>query len=240
MKGLIDTHFHLDHYKNYQEQAKKINELEQYTICVTNSPGIFNSCKTIIPESQYLRHALGFHPQESGLNKNDLFDFMKLLDRTRYVGEIGLDFSKKSNNDFDFQIYSFEKIVERCSKENKIMTVHVRKAEREAYEILARFRPQKCIIHWYTGNEDYLYKFIELGCFFSVNTNMVQSINSAKYKLVPQNKILVESDGPYTKVSGKKFDPSLLLEAYEHIARFYEDKDFAKKVFNNFKIVLEL
>lgn len=240
MKGLIDTHFHLDHYKNFREQAQRINKLEQYTICVTNSPGIFCSCERMLPESKYLRHAIGFHPQDPSLNKNDLSDFMKLLNRTRYVGEIGLDFSKKSNNDFDFQIYVFERIIERCSKENKIMTVHIRKAEKEAYDILKKYQPQKCIIHWYTGTEEYLHKLISIGCYFSINSNMVQSTKSEKYKLIPQNRILMESDGPYTKVAGKKFDPTLLLEAYERVARFYEDKDFAQHVFNSFKTVLEV
>lgn len=239
MNGLIDAHFHLDHYKNYREQAQKINELEQYTICVTNSPGIFNSCKRILPESQYLRYAIGFHPQESGLNKNDLYDFMKLLDETRYVGEIGLDFTKRSNNDFDFQIYAFERIVERCTKENKIMTIHVRKAEKEAYEILKKYMPQKCIIHWYTGDEEYLRKLISIGCYFSVNTNMLQSVSAEKYKVIPKNRMLIESDGPYTKVGSKKYDPTLLLEAYEKIAYFYNEKDLIIKVYNNFKYLLE-
>ena len=35
MMNLIDTHFHLDHYKNYLEMARNITELKQYTICVT-------------------------------------------------------------------------------------------------------------------------------------------------------------------------------------------------------------
>ena len=55
MMNLIDTHFHLDHYRNYFEIAKTITELEQYTICVTNSPGIFLSCKNLIPEKNIRR-----------------------------------------------------------------------------------------------------------------------------------------------------------------------------------------
>lgn len=46
MMNLIDTHFHLDHYKNYLEMARNITELKQYTICVTNSPGVFGRAKS--------------------------------------------------------------------------------------------------------------------------------------------------------------------------------------------------
>ena len=91
MMNLIDTHFHLDHYRNYFEIAKTITELEQYTICVTNSPGIFLSCKNLIPETKYLKFAIGFHPQETTLGGREIKDFMRLISSTNYVGEIGLD-----------------------------------------------------------------------------------------------------------------------------------------------------
>ena len=96
MGYLIDTHFHLDHYKNYKELATQINALQQYTICVTNSPGVFHSCKNLISENKYLKFAIGFHPQEKALTNRDLDDFMRLIDRTNYVGEIGIDLSSRS------------------------------------------------------------------------------------------------------------------------------------------------
>lgn len=88
--NLIDTHFHLDHYRDYRKIAMRISELRQYTICVTNSPGVFLSCKDIIPETKYLKFAIGFHPLENKLGLSDLNDFLILLDKTNYVGEIGL------------------------------------------------------------------------------------------------------------------------------------------------------
>ena len=96
MMNLIDTHFHLDHYKNYLEMARNITELKQYTICVTNSPGVFWTCKNQITETKYLKFAIGFHPQESTLDENDIKDFMRLIMLTNYIGEVGLDYSAKS------------------------------------------------------------------------------------------------------------------------------------------------
>lgn len=37
MKGLIDTHFHLDMYKNHAEIFEYLNEKHIYTLAMTNS-----------------------------------------------------------------------------------------------------------------------------------------------------------------------------------------------------------
>lgn len=124
MMNLIDTHFHLDHYKNYLEMARNITELKQYTICVTNSPGVFWTCKNQITETKYLKFAIGFHPQESTLDENDIKDFMRLIMLTNYIGEVGLDYSAKSYMDKQLQLRFFEQIVELCASENKLMTIH--------------------------------------------------------------------------------------------------------------------
>ena len=238
MMNLIDTHFHLDHYKNYLEIAKNITEQKQYTICVTNSPGFFLSCKNIIPETKYLKFAIGFHPQEFALSTSDMRDFIRLIRLTNYVGEIGLDYSSSSYMNKQQQLKFFTQIVEICTSENKLMTIHVRKAEEDAISILKRYKPNKAIIHWYTGNRDNMLRLVNLGCYFSINTNMVNSKDAEKYHLLPQERILIESDGPYTKVSNRKYSPLLLKDAYEEIARFYDNPDLIHDVYENFKKIL--
>ena len=47
IQHLIDTHFHLDYYKEHQKIYDGINERKQYTLCMTNSPGVYISCKRI-------------------------------------------------------------------------------------------------------------------------------------------------------------------------------------------------
>jgi TatD DNase family protein len=240
MMNLIDTHFHLDHYKNYLEIAKTITEKRQYTICVTNSPGVFLSCKNIMSETKYLKFAIGFHPQESALNTSDMRDFTRLIRLTNYVGEIGLDYTSKSYMNRQQQLRFFTQIVEICVSENKLMTIHLRKAEEDAISILEKFKPNKAIIHWYTGNRDNMLRLVDLGCYFSVNANMVNSRDSEKYHLLPRERLLIESDGPYTKVNGRKYNPLLLQEAYEKIAKFYGNPDLVRDVYENFKNILSV
>lgn len=240
MMNLIDTHFHLDHYKNYLEMARNITELKQYTICVTNSPGVFWTCKNQITETKYLKFAIGFHPQESTLDENDIKDFMRLIMLTNYIGEVGLDYSAKSYMDKQLQLRFFEQIVELCASENKLMTIHIRRAEEDAIRILAKYNPQKAIVHWYTGNRDHMLKLVDLGCYFSINTNMVNSCNAEKYHLLPLERLLIESDGPYTRVNKKKYVPSLLRDAYDEISVFYKNFDMISNIYENFKRILSV
>ena len=90
IQHLIDTHFHLDYYKEHQKIYDGINERKQYTLCMTNSPGVYISCKRIYPETKYLKFALGFHPQDVSLKDADFYDFYKetceLISRLLHTG----------------------------------------------------------------------------------------------------------------------------------------------------------
>lgn len=238
MQGLIDTHFHIDMYRNYAELYKYIDQEKQYTLCVTNSPGVFLSCKRMFEESKYIKFALGFHPLEGDLKKKDLDEFMYLLPQTEYVGEIGLDFSRKTGMPKDKQVEYFDRIVEVCSKKNKIMSVHIRGAEKEALQIIDRWKPKRCVLHWFTGSLQGQQEFVKLGCYFSINATMLS--NMEKISAVPREKILVESDGPYSKVDGIKYQPIYLLREYELIAKALEEPNLIKLVYSNFKTLLTL
>lgn len=239
MEGLIDTHFHLDHYINHQQLYQQISSLKQYTICVTNSPGVYISCKKMYLENKYIKFALGFHPQETQLTDEDMLGFKKLFKTSNYIGEVGLDLSNPYINTKSRQLTFFNEIIKMCSMHNKLVTVHLRKAETEAISILSKYNPQKCIIHWYTGNEMLLKEFINLGCYFSINTNMLRSSSFKNYKaIIPKDKILIESDGPYTKVNTVKYTPELLLYAYNEIARALDMPDLINQVYNNFRSLL--
>lgn len=235
MNGLIDTHFHLDMYKNYDEIFQLIQNEKQYTLCMTNSPGIYQSCMDMFQKSKYVKFALGFHPLSEELTERDFEQFLHLLDSVDYVGEVGLDFSNKTATNKRTQISCFEIIVKKCSEQNKLMSIHIRGAEIEALEILKKYRPRKCIIHWYTGPKFLVKKFIEIGCYFSINANMIKRgiVND-----IIGDRILIESDGPYTNVNGKRYFPSLLFEEYQIIAKALNDPDLIQHVWNNFKDIL--
>lgn len=235
MMKLIDTHFHLEYYRNHKQIYDVINKLEQYTICMTSSPGVFVSCKKLYKETEYVKFALGFHPREQNLLAKDFSDFLILVKNANYVGEVGMDFSSNKYISKSQQIDYFEKIVEICTKRNIPMSVHLRKSENEAIDIISKYRPSKCIIHWFAGSISQLNQLISLNCYFSINTNMVQNRNTIQKVInIPIKQILVESDGPFTKVSGKKYFPELLREKYSIIGSCLNITNLEDVVFLNF------
>jgi len=234
MINLIDTHFHLDFYKNHKDIYKKINELKQYTICMTNSPEVYQECQKLYFNTKYIKFALGFNPKEK--HSTESFNLFKnKFKGADYIGEVGLDFSKAYKNTIIEQIEIFNKIVEMCANENKLLSVHLRYSEDTAIEIMEKYMPKKCIIHWFSGSEAQLKRLIELGCYFSINANM---IDKDKVKLIPENRILIESDGPFTKINGKKYQPIFLKEQYDLTSKFLQIENFEQLIYNNFKQIL--
>lgn len=238
---LIDTHFHLDYYRNHKQLYDLINQLEQYTLCMTNSPSIFVSCRKLYQETKYIKFALGFHPRERTLSAKDFSDFLILANKMNYIGEVGMDFSSDSYIPRTQQINYFEKIVEMCARKNMLMSVHLRKSENEAIEIIRKYSPKKCIIHWFTGSASQLNQLIALGCYFSINANMIKNKSSSKKILqIPRDRVLVESDGPFTKVNGTKYSPEYLREEYSIIKGHLSSLNFDDEIFQNFHSLLNL
>ncbi|MDG5855270.1 TatD family hydrolase [Clostridium beijerinckii] len=213
MSKLIDMHFHLDFYPNHSQIYSDINKWCQHTLCVTNQPEIFEACMDLYPVTKYVQFGLGYNPRcvnDVPFNKNA---FLRNLKRAKYIGEVGLDFSSKFYKNKEKQIEIFDFICEKSV--NKIMSVHCKKAEETLYEILNHHKNSKVVLHWYSGDEFWIEKFLELDVYFSVNANMVNSDKGMKIiKRIPIESLLIESDGPFTKIDGKKYTFDKLNRVY--------------------------
>lgn len=233
--NLIDTHFHLDFYREHKYWYDYINQNRQYTLCVTNSPGVYHSCKRLYPETKYLKFALGFNPKSIVSEKFDKRLFNHLIGEAKYIGEVGLDFTGNFKKRREEQLQCFDYI---CSSinENQVLSVHSKNAEKAVCDILKKHKVKKTILHWYSGNLETLKELIEYGYYFSINTSMLQSIKGQKIlKSIPKNRLLIESDGPFTKVNNQKYNPSKLQEVYSQIGAFLESPEINKLVWQNFK-----
>lgn len=239
MSKLIDCHFHLDFYKHHKEIYDQINSLQQYTLCVTNSPEVYLSCKKLYKETRYLKFTVGFNPKTILDQKFDLKVFKYAIKDSNYIGEVGLDFSKQYYPAKEKQINVFSKIVNLAVEENKLMSVHSYLAEELVLDTLIKYKAQNVILHWYTGSEQLIKEFVNLGCYFSVNCNMAKSPKGYKIlKLIPQNRILIESDGPFSKVNGAKFNPLLLEEAYKVLENSLGLSGIKDLAFENLQVLL--
>lgn len=196
MMRLYDTHFHLDLQKNVKAAIEEINANKIYTIAMTNLPVLYEKEKQQY-DSPYIRTALGFHPELVGEYKKYIPLMWEKLSEARYIGEVGLDFTDKTYQ--ADQVSFFSELVQRCRKdENKIISIHSRKAEREVLDVLDDAFSFKAILHWYSGDESLLNRAVKMGCYFSVNGNMLKSRKIERMlEIVPKNRILLETDSPF-------------------------------------------
>lgn len=204
---LYDTHFHLDLFKSTDEIINTIDKNQIYTIAVTNLPVLFKKLNDKL-SSKYIRPALGFHPELLAQYKHYIPQMWELLDKTRYIGEIGLDF-KVGKESKELQVSFFYELIERCNEySNKILTIHSRQSANDVVSIIGSSFKNKVILHWYSGSLKTLKKALENGYYFSINYSMINS-NSGRniIKQIPLERMLIETDAPFIQYNGNPFTP---------------------------------
>lgn len=231
MEHLFDTHFHLDLQNDRTAAIREIEEKQLYTIAVTNLPDLYRKEAAEIA-SKYIRFALGFHPELVSKYKGQTPLMWDLLPEARYIGEVGLDYTEREGQKEQYAFFS--ELVERCRYDSrKIMTIHSRRAVSEVLGILGDNYRFKAILHWFTGSKNELKKAIELGCYFSINGAMTKSRRFVDMlSLIPSNRILLETDSPFTFFVGSHYNT---LQSIENYLKIYKtDID----IWSNFRRLL--
>ena len=237
----MDAHMHFDLYDERNEILRYVEKKKSYTIAVTNLPHLFQKYKEQYAENKHFQIALGFHPELVHEYADQIVLFKKLINETRFIGEIGLDYTKKSKEDETAQTEAFEKILEWCSGKNKILSIHSRSAAKKVVNMINGF-DGTVILHWYSGSITDLRRAIELGCYFSINHQMLQSTNGRNIiENIPVDRLLLESDAPFTKGLKEKYTIDFNDEIYVYISGLYQQEiDVVKKrVKANFAKVLK-
>jgi TatD DNase family protein len=240
---LFDTHFHLDLVEDNATLLERIERMKIYTIAVTNLPKLFSHTEKLCEGLKYVRPALGYHPELASQYHNQMPIFREVIGRTNYIGEIGLDNLRKSPEDFANQQKIFGAVLEACAdRGGKILTIHSRRAEKQVISMIGKDFPGKVILHWYSGSIKDLELALSSGFYFSVNYNMTQSTNGCKIvDALPIERILLETDGPFTSIHDAPFTPLKTAMIIDEILRIKREgfMEIDKSLFyRNFKYFL--
>lgn len=197
---IIDTHCHYDMMEYPENYIDKMEKTGNIVIGMTNLPSHFDIGFEHIRKYNRVRLALGFHPQLADENKNELPLFETYMERTSYIGEIGLDFSSDYISTKDSQIACLKYILEKLQGKNKIISVHSRCAEKELFSLLLEYHMRNVIFHWYSGPLSLISDIISEGYYFSINEAMTLSASGRKIiERIPLERILTESDAPFNR-----------------------------------------
>jgi TatD DNase family protein len=209
----VDLHCHVDLYPDHAGVIAESEQLGIYTLAVTTTPKAWRRNRELASGSRCVRVALGLHPQLVAERSGELGQWMELLPEARYVGEVGLDAGPRFHRSLELQKEIFTAILRECAlRGGKTLSVHSVRSATSVLDLLeANLPPDRgqVVLHWFTGTRAEARRAIDLGCYFSINADMLKSErHGGLVAALPAERLLTETDGPFTKIDGRATKPS--------------------------------
>lgn len=232
--ALIDSHCHLDRLDLEKlgtdldgliEQASE-NGVEQM-LCVSINMNNFPEVLRISHCYKNIFSSVGVHPSDTGNEEPTVERLVELADDPKIVaiGETGLDYFY-NEGDLEWQRERFRVHIRAACEAGKPLIIHTRDAEEDTLAIMREENAAEAggVMHCFTGSKDMAKQCLELGFYISFS-GIVTFRNADELrevaKMVPEDRMLIETDAPYlTPVPkrGKPNHPALVKHVAEHIA----------------------
>ena len=100
------------------------------------------------------------------------------------------------------------------------------------------FDNSQAILHWCTGTGSAARRAVELGCYFSINEEMLRSEKHRKLiSILPLERLLTETDGPFILHEGTPLRPRDVHRTVHEIALIHNlaPLDAGKLILNNLR-----
>ncbi len=240
---MIDTHCHIDLYSNPLQIANECERLGIVTIGMTNLPSHFELGYKHLFSYKKVRLALGMHPLHAESYEKELPIFIRNIDKTSYIGEVGLDFSSKGIASKNTQLNTFKCILSAVNEKKKIISLHSRKAEKEIFQNLRQSNIKAAIFHWYSGSLSLIKDIAEAGFMFSINPAMIKSKSGQEIiRRIPIANILTESDGPFISIKDRLVKPNDIIVVQDYLSSVWKisGRDVDLRIHENFSKLLQV
>ncbi len=208
MLTLIDTHCHLADERLKQRAGEVLQRAHDAGVrAVVCAAGDLDEAEAAMGlASQYgnVYFTVGVHPHEAKNAGKDYLDQIGLLankDRNVAIGEIGLDYHYDFSPRED-QRRVFAEQLALAAETAKPVIIHTREAFDETLAILAESHVdgQRVVFHSFTAGPQQARQVLEMGATISFSGIMTFSKADELRQaaaLVPDDRILVETDAPY-------------------------------------------
>ena len=256
---LFDSHCHLNDEKYNEDRKELIENLRKQGVkrLVTAGYSIESSKEAIKLSKEYdfIYATIGISPNDvpktlEDLDKdlNNIKDLYKEGEKIVAVGEIGLDYYWNTENK-EIQKEAFKRQIELANNLNLPIQIHTREAIADTLEILKDNKVnRKGIFHCCPFNRELVKEGLKLGFYisFAGPTTFKNSKNAVEIiKMVPDDKMLVETDSPYLSPEpfrGKRNDPSRVQYIIKKIAEVKEKsfEEIEKIVYENANTIFNL
>lgn len=201
---LFDAHLHLGWFADPGAVARGVDAL-----AVTVSPGEYLRLRGALASESGVTLAVGLHPWWVR-DAADADALCELLPDVRWVGEVGLDAAPRHAGTWDAQLAAFERICRTCAATSdpptpKVLSIHAARAAGTVLDVLERTetaRRCRCVLHWFSGSTEELWRAVRLGCWFSLGERSLATRRGREYaRILPAERLLTETDLPETEGS---------------------------------------
>ncbi len=253
----IDSHCHLNH-PNIKDLGAPAD-----IIAAANKAGVsgmMSVCCRISQEMDELINianshdnvwcSIGTHPHDAGvaeeqeITQDKIVDIANANDKIIAIGETGLDYFY-DNSPRDQQQESFCKHIHACISSDLPMIVHTRDAEEDTINIMRAEglgTNLSGVMHCFSSSQELAEQALDMGFYISLSgivTFKKADELRATAKIVPLDKVLVETDAPFLApmpYRGKINEPAYVVKTGEFLAGLYglSAEEFAKITTDNF------
>lgn len=240
--SLVDYHCHLDLYQDFENILEECEKNQVHTLAVTTTPRAFPRNFELTSNKKFVRAALGLHPQLVGSRANEIEIWKEYFDKARYIGEVGLDAGTQYYKSFEHQKIIFKTILDTCANsDSRILSIHSVRSAPIVLDMIERssvLKKNRVVLHWYSGDAANLRKAVGLGCYFSVNSEMMKNERSKDLiRQIPMGKLLTETDGPFTFINQVPCRPINVSKTVEMLATVLDRQSdaIAEMIHSNLK-----
>lgn len=197
---MIDFHCHLDLYPDALKLLPTVVERNVFTLVVTTSPRAWQATSLVFAGYDNIKVAVGLHPEVVARKANEQALLLSCISRSRFVGEIGLDGSRRYQETMPLQESILTDVLTECEQAGgKILSIHSRNATSRVLDLVEKHcRYSTPVLHWFSGTVQEARRAVALGCWFSIGPAMLRGAKgNANIREIPMDRILPESDGPF-------------------------------------------
>ena len=212
--GLWDAHCHIGWFADPAGVARMAAQQGLGMLGVTVTPREFLAIRPLLQDEKNVRLAGGLHPWRVN-DASDAHVLLDLIPDLRFVGEIGLDASPGHLASWNAQVPVFERICAACADTSdatapKVLSIHAVRSASTVLDVLERTSAAercRCVLHWFSGSSDELWRAVDLGCLFSLGERSLATRRGREYaRILPADRLLTETDLPEREASPSTAD----------------------------------
>ena len=202
---LVDSHCHINFSELSTNLPQILTEMHKaqvtYALAVSVSRETADEVLLLAKQHAHIFASVGIHPAEENAAE---FSFDELIKRSQHprvvaIGETGLDYHW-CQGDLAWQHNRFRVHIQAAKATGVPLIIHTRKAPADTIKILQEEKADNGVIHCFSEDISFAKAALDLGFYISfsgiVTFKNAQEVQAA-CKMVPLDRLLVETDAPY-------------------------------------------